>query len=98
MLNNELPMNQFYNPICLLSSVVCLLTSYESRATSDEYMQNKANLLDNQMNVNSLVTKDYENKIAFGLPKNKPNTNPIQSQSKPIQTQSNPINEKPEWM
>jgi hypothetical protein len=39
-------------------------------------MQNKANLPDDQMNVTAFLTKDYENKIAFGLQKNKPNTKP----------------------
>jgi hypothetical protein len=28
-------------------------------------MQNKANLLDTQMNVSSVKTKDYENEIVF---------------------------------
>ena len=36
-------------------------------------MQNKPNLLDAQMNVSSILTKDYENEIAFGLRENKPN-------------------------
>ncbi|MHC4500978.1 MAG: hypothetical protein ACYS83_05025 [Planctomycetota bacterium] len=39
-------------------------------------MQNKANLPDDQMNVTTFLTKEYENKIAFGLRKNKANTNP----------------------
>ncbi len=36
------------------------------------------------MNVNKVLTKDYENKTLGERGKNKPNTNPIQSQSKPI--------------
>jgi hypothetical protein len=43
-------------------------------------MQNKANLPDAQMNVNSFITKDYRNYDAFAAQKNKAN----QSQSKPI--------------
>jgi len=39
-------------------------------------MQNKANLLDAQMNVNSILTKDYERNDIFAVQKNKPNTNP----------------------
>jgi len=51
-------------------------------------MQNKPNLLNAQMNVSPFITKDYENDNTFRLPENKPNTNPIR-------TQSNPISEKP---
>jgi hypothetical protein len=35
-------------------------------------MQNKANLLDTQMNVSSVTTKGYENKRLFRCPENKP--------------------------
>jgi len=42
-------------------------------------MQNKANLLDAQMNVSSFITKDYENVHLLGRRKNKAK-----------QTQSNP--------
>ena len=41
------------------------------------FMQNKANLPDAQMNVNSLITKDYRENDAFAGQKNKPNSNPI---------------------
>ena len=64
-----------------------------------QIMQNKANLLDTQMNVTSLITVDYENKPNWKLGENKANSKPIQSQSNPIQTQykanTNPISEKP---
>ena len=40
-------------------------------------MQNKANLLDTQMNVNSILTKDYERNDIFAVPENKANSNPI---------------------
>ncbi len=40
------------------------------------------------MNVNSLITTDYENKWQRRVRKNKPNTNPIQTQYKP---NTNPI-------
>ena len=36
-------------------------------------MQNKANLFKAEMNVSSVTIKDYENAIALGLQKNKPN-------------------------
>jgi len=35
-------------------------------------MQNKPNLLDAQMNVSSILTKDYENETTFRLEQNKP--------------------------
>jgi len=40
-------------------------------------MQNKANLLDAQMNVSSVLTKYYENKRLCRRGENKPNSNPI---------------------
>ena len=51
-------------------------TSVENPLQISSFMQNKANLPDDQMNVTTFLTKDYENKIAFGLRKNKPNTKP----------------------
>jgi hypothetical protein len=51
-------------------------------------MQNKPNLLDAQMNVNAVMTKDYENKSNWNLVK----TKPIQSQYK---ANTNPISERP---
>ncbi|GAG56284.1 unnamed protein product [marine sediment metagenome] len=54
-------------------------------------MQNKPNFPDDQMNVNKVLTTDYENKSNWTLGENKPNTNPIQTQSKPIKAKTNPI-------
>ena len=42
----------------------------------DLIMQNKANFPDDQMNVNKVLTKDYENKSNLPLGQNKPNTKP----------------------
>jgi len=74
--------------LCPLSSVLCPLSSvlgplHLSRTLykSALFMQNKANLLNAQMNVNLYVTKDYENKSNWKLSKNKPNTNPIKPNS-----------------
>ncbi len=52
------------------------------------FMQNKPNLLNAQMNLNSYSTKDYENKRLCRCVK----TNPIQTQYKP---NTNPIPERP---
>ncbi|GAG51391.1 unnamed protein product [marine sediment metagenome] len=43
-------------------------------------MQNKPNFPDAQMNVNKVLTRDYENIANSKLCENKPNTKPIQSQ------------------
>jgi len=45
-------------------------------------MQNKANFLDVQMNLTSLITVDYENIANWTLGENKPNTNPISEKHK----------------
>ena len=39
-------------------------------------MQNKPNFLESQMNVNSILTKDYERNDIFAVPENKANSNP----------------------
>ena len=51
-------------------------------------MQNKAKLRKSQMNVNSGLSKDYEKKTLSERGKNKPKTNPKQTQTKPKQTQN----------
>ena len=51
-------------------------------------MQNKPNFLRGQINATLFAAKDYENKWQRRVRKNKPKTNPIQ-------TQTNPISEKP---
>ena len=43
-------------------------------------MQNKANLLDTQMNVSSVITKDYENKRLFRRGEKQTQSNPIADQ------------------
>ncbi len=47
------------------------------------FMQNKPNLLDAQMDVTSVKTKNYEQITMNNANKNKANTKPIQSQSNP---------------
>ena len=53
-------------------------------------MQNKPNLLDSQMNANKVLTKDYANILPRPTRKNKPNSNPIQTQLSPKQSQFKP--------
>jgi len=45
----------------------------------ESIMQNKPNLLDTQMNVTSVKTKEYENKRLFRRPENKPNQTQLQT-------------------
>ena len=73
------PIHQFYNPLCLLPSVFCPLSSvfcplHLSRGLykSHLFMQNKANFLKSQMNVNPYNTTVYENNSNWTLGKNKP--------------------------
>jgi hypothetical protein len=47
-------------------------------------MQNEPNFRKSQVNVNLYNTIDYENKSDWTLGKNKPNSKPIQTQTKPI--------------
>ena len=49
----------------------------------ESIMQNKPNFWKSQMNVNKVLTRDYEKKTLGEHGKNKPNTNPIQTQYEP---------------
>jgi len=54
------------------------------------FVQNKPNLLDALMNVNKVLTRDYENKSNWKLGENKANTNPIKANTNPIPHQKTP--------
>ena len=56
----------------------------ESSTNRPIFMQNKPNFQDTQMNVSANMTKDYEKISNPTLGENKPNSNPIQSQTNPI--------------
>jgi len=62
-----------------------LLTFYFLKLINqfESIMQNKPNFRKSQMNVNKVSTRDYEKKTLGEHGKNKPNTNPIQTQFKP---------------
>jgi hypothetical protein len=53
-------------------------------------MQNKANFRKVKLNVTEVITKDYEKKNTWWSGKNKPNSNPKQTQFKPNQSQNKP--------
>jgi len=92
------PIRHLPSVFCPLTSVFCPLHLSRGLYKSHLFMQNKANFLDAQMNVNSILTKDYERNDIFAVPENKANSNPIKANTKPMkankmpkQTQSNPI-------
>ena len=58
-----------------------------SEKPANLFMQNKPNLPNTQMNVSPVNTTNYEPRTMNCFMKNKPNTNPIQSQSNPKQSQ-----------
>ena len=58
------------------------------------FLTNKPNFRKSQMNVNKVLTRDYDKMDTWRSGKNKPNSNPIQSQFKPNQSQNKP-NTKP---
>ncbi len=64
------------------------LSSLTCQSIMTSIMQNKPNLLDAQMNVTSILTRDYEKFIPLAGQKNKPNSNPIKPNFKRPQSQS----------
>ena len=62
--------------LCYINSTKDYVRNYK------RFMQNKPNFQKAKMNVNSLITTDYENKWQRKVRKNKPNSNPISSKAK----------------
>jgi len=60
------------------------LYNCRERSTNQLFYAKQSQFRESQMNVNKVLTKDYENKTLGEHGKNKPNSKPIQSQSKPI--------------
>ena len=97
-MNNELLIsivNQvIYVPIRHHYKCRAIITYVKKPLQINPFMQNEPNFRKSQMNVTSLITADYENKTLSERGKNKPNTNPIQTQfkpnTKPIQSQYKP--------
>ena len=65
-------------------------TTVESALQIALFMQNKPNFRKSQMNVNNVLTKNYEKRTLGERGKNKPNSNPIQTQSNPIKANKMP--------
>jgi hypothetical protein len=54
------------------------------------FMQNKAKFQKVKLNVNEVLTKDYDKMDTWSIRKNKAKTNPIQSQTNPIKANKSP--------
>ena len=65
-----------------LSTVLGHSTTVEDSLQISSFMQNKANLLDAQMNVSIFLQMTYENKSNRTLGENKPNSNPNKPNSR----------------
>ncbi len=78
---------QIYALMLLCPCAICeadIFTTVERALQINLFMQNKANFRKSQVNVSKVLAKDYENRTLGGHGKNKPNSKPIQTQSKPI--------------
>ena len=67
-----------------------VITYVESALQITPIMQNKANFQESQIKVTKVISRDYENKTLGKRGKNKPNSNPIQTQSNPIKANKMP--------
>ncbi len=72
-------------------------TTIESSLQINLFMQNKANFQKVKLNVNKVLTKDYDQMDTWSIRKTKPiqtqykpNSNPIKAKTNPIQTQNKP--------
>jgi hypothetical protein len=54
------------------------------------FLQNKPKFRKVKLNVNKVITRDYEQMDTWSIRKNKPNSNPIQTQFKANQSQNKP--------
>jgi len=86
--NDQLPITNYHGASGTISTTV------ERSLQISPFLTNKANFQKSQTNVNTFITMNYEQRTMNYEIKNKPNSNPIQSQfkanSKPIQTQNKP--------
>jgi hypothetical protein len=65
-------------------------TAVERALQIHPFMQNKPNYSNDKMNINLDMISNYKNLSHWRGPKNKANSNPIQTQLKPKQTQFKP--------
>jgi hypothetical protein len=83
-----------YVPIRHLYNCRETFTDVMSALQIGPFCSNKPNFRKSQMNVNKVLTTNYDKMDTWSIGKNKPNSNPIQTQFKANQTQNKP-NTKP---
>jgi hypothetical protein len=90
IINNHLAMVniQKNNHLSIINNHLAFVPLHLSRTLykSALFMQNKANFLDAQMNISSVLTKDYRKKDDFTVRKNKAKTKPICQRVKLMQS------------
>ncbi|HIJ53441.1 MAG TPA: hypothetical protein HPP66_09855 [Planctomycetes bacterium] len=95
-------MNLWLLDFDIVSNFVLLISYFSYRYTNfpstfvvsalqiAHFMQNKPNFRKSQMYVSPVIIKGYENETLSRRGKNKPNSNPIQTQSNPIKANKMP--------
>jgi hypothetical protein len=71
-------------PTQLCTYALCLVisTPVERALQNHPFLTNKANFQKSQVNINRVLTREYEQMDTWSSEKNKANSNPIQSQNK----------------
>jgi len=79
--------------LCFESCILCLesSTSVEKPLQISSFLTNKANFRKSQMNVNKVLTKDYENTSNSKLGENKANTKPNKANFRKSQMNVNKV-------
>ena len=87
-MNNELLTKNYCKPAT--GNWQLYSTTVENPLQISPFMQNKANFPDALMNVNKVLTTDYDNKTLGEHGKNEPKTNPNKANTKPIKANKMP--------
>ena len=75
---------QIFSREMILSAYKAALHLSRTLYKSAPFMQNKANFRKSQVNLTPIVIMNYEEKSNWTPGENKPNSNPIQTQTKPM--------------
>jgi hypothetical protein len=76
--------------LCLKICEICVLSFQPLTSTKDYvrknnlFMQNEPNFRKVKLNVNKVLTKDYDQMDTWSIRKNEPKTNPKRTQTNPI--------------
>ncbi len=72
-----------------------IFTSVKDSLQISSFMQNEPNFRKSQMNVNNVLTRDYDKKDTWSSGKNEPKTNPIYPCVASGEAGTNPITKRP---